>query len=156
MKSEWEVKVLYELFHDSGSMSSYLELFHDSGCMSSTWSWADAILTWYSLAVFHPSSTKSRNMIRNWLLIFILFPLKLVEKCGKFKNESSTFKKEKQTVSNLSSLSLKVYYCPGHVYLSALQSNGHCSGAQEFHKKPDASTSNWPSSLEPLFPFPYH
>ncbi|KAM4821828.1 cystinosin [Urocitellus parryii] len=27
------------------------------------------------------SSAKSRNMIRNWLLIFILFPLKLVEKC---------------------------------------------------------------------------
>ncbi|XP_071459463.1 cystinosin isoform X3 [Marmota flaviventris] len=26
-------------------------------------------------------SAKSKNMIRNWLLIFILFPLKLVEKC---------------------------------------------------------------------------
>ncbi|XP_058902765.1 cystinosin [Kogia breviceps] len=50
------------------------------------------------------SSLKSRNMIRRWLVIFILFPLKLVEKCESTVNFSvpPTVKLENGSSTNVS------------------------------------------------------
>ncbi|KAF6093178.1 cystinosin, lysosomal cystine transporter [Phyllostomus discolor] len=50
------------------------------------------------------SSLKSRNMIRSWLIIFILFPLKLIGKCESTVNLSvpSTVKLENGSSANVS------------------------------------------------------
>ncbi|XP_045054897.2 cystinosin isoform X1 [Desmodus rotundus] len=51
-----------------------------------------------------PSSLKSRNMIRSWLIIFILFPLKLIEKCESSVNLAvpPTVKLENGSSANVS------------------------------------------------------
>lgn len=63
--------------------------FMNCPCHGSRWhivhlllSWSNFNLNFSCYLFFLPSSLKLRNMLRSWLIIFILFPLKLVEKCG--------------------------------------------------------------------------